>query len=449
MHAVLAPAHAPEPSPEATSSSPTRPAILRAILFRFAFVYWAMSVFVVAANEDTGLTLIGKGVRPVWNPIVVWVGTHVLGISYPIDTAINGSGDKTADWVGVFLAAATAAIATAVWSVLDRQGAGHARLRSLLRVILRYTVAFALLGYGSIKLFGLQFPMPGAGRLVQRYGESSPMGLLWTFMGASPAYQFFAGAAETAGAVLLLFRRTTALGALVLSAVLVNVVLLNFCYDVPVKINAVHYLGMCIFLLLPELRRLADVLVFQRATQPAERDPISPRRRLRIAGRIVKYALIGVMLFVDLRSNLHWLDALGTKTWYSDYWNVTKFTRDGQEVPALTADATRWQRIRFQGSGDLILARWRFMDGTYGDPYAVALDEKQQVMTLTPWNPDKPKPGVGPVTLRYVRTDPDHLTLAGNVGAAAVSVQVERLVVDKMLLVSRGFHWINEEPFSR
>lgn len=447
MQPALAPA--PEPSPEATPPSSPRPALVRAILFRFAFVYWVMSVFVVAANEDTGLTLVGMVVRPVWNPIVVWVGAHVLGISYPINTAINGSGDKTADWVGVFLAAAVAAIATAVWSVLDGRGARHARLRSLLRVILRYTVAFALLGYGSSKLFCLQFSVPGAGRLVQRYGESSPMGLLWTFMGASPAYQFFAGAAEAAGAVLLLFRRTTALGALVLAVVLVNVVMLNFCYDVPVKINAVHYLGMCVFLLLPELRRLADVLVLHRATQPAARDPMSPRRRLRIAGRIVKYALIGVMVFHDVRGNLHWRAALDIKTWYSDYWNVTKFTRDAQEVPALTADTTRWQRIRFQGSGDLILARWRFMDGTYGDLYKVALDEKLQVMTLTPWNPDRPKAGVGAVTLRYVRTDPDHLTLEGNVGAAAVSVQVERLVADKMLLVSRGFRWINEEPFNR
>ena len=48
---------------------------------------------------------------------------------------------------------------------------------------------------------------------------------------------------EVLGALLLLFRRTTALGAAVLAVVLVNVVMMNFCYDVPVKINGVHYLG--------------------------------------------------------------------------------------------------------------------------------------------------------------------------------------------------------------
>src|SRR5206468_1346164 len=83
--------------------------------------------------------------------------------------------------------------------------------------------AFGVLGYGISKVFFGQFPLPFPGRLVQRFGDASPMGLMWTFMGASPAYVFFAGAMETIGAGLLLFRRTTTLGALVLSGVMLNV----------------------------------------------------------------------------------------------------------------------------------------------------------------------------------------------------------------------------------
>ncbi|HEX3757316.1 MAG TPA: hypothetical protein VHW23_01360 [Kofleriaceae bacterium] len=423
--------------------------LVRVILFRFAFVYWISSVFVLAANEDTGITLLGKVVAPVWNPIVVWVGKHVLGISYELHTAVNGSGDKTSDWVGVLLAATTAVVATAVWSIIDRRGTRDARLRPVLRVIVRYTLAFALLGYGSSKLLCLQFAAPTAARLTQPYGESSPMGLLWTFMGASPLYQFFAGAAETIGALLLLFRRTTALGAFTLAVVLVNVVLLNLCYDVPVKINSMHYLGMCIFLLLPTLHRLADVLVFNRATLPEASAAISSTRRLRIAGAVIKYALIGVMVFQDVQTNIHWLRALDARTWYSDYWNVTKFVQDGQEVPALVTDTTRWQRIRFQIGIDHAYARWRYTNGSYGDLYTVVIDEVRQLMTFTRTDPDKLEPASGSLTLRYVRTDPDHLTLDGKVGAATLSVQVERLVVDQMLLVRRGFHWINEAPFNR
>jgi uncharacterized membrane protein YphA (DoxX/SURF4 family) len=446
MHTSLG--HVPNIAPEATAPR-TEPALWRAIAFRFAFVYWMLILLVLAANEDTGLTWFGKLVRPVWNPIVVWVGRHMLGLSSELATAINGSGDKTADWVGVFLATAAATTVTLAWSVLDRRGTEHARLRALLRLVVRYTLAFALVGYGTSKLFCLQFPSPDAARLTQHYGDSSPMGLLWTFMGASPAYQFFAGAAETVGAVLLLFRRTTPLGALTLALVLVNVVLLNFCFDVPGKINSAHYLGMCVFLLLPVLGRLARVL-FNRATQPVAGEPISPNRRVRWAARILKYGVIGFILLQDLQSALWWRARQDHDTaWYSGLWIVTRFARDGQDVPAYVTDATRWQRVRFRGTEDGVYARWRFMDDSYGARYAVVIDEQRHMMTFNPSDQDASKPPTGPLTLRYLQTDPDHLALEGRLGTTTLSVQLERLDAGKMLLVSRGFHWINEEPFSR
>ena len=62
------------------------------------------------------------------------------------------------------------------------------------------------------------------------------MGALWWFMGASIPYIIFAGAAEVLGGLLLVLRRTAALGALVAFAVMVNVMMLNYCYDAPVKL---------------------------------------------------------------------------------------------------------------------------------------------------------------------------------------------------------------------
>jgi len=191
------------------------------------------------------------------------------------------------------------------------------------------------------------------------------------------------------------------------------------------------------------------VLLFDRATQPMQRAPLALNPRLRVARWIIKYGLIGFMAYHDLEANLRWLGLRDASSWYSGYWNVTTFVRDGQDVPALITDATRWRRIRFQGARDPIYARWRFMDDSYGDLYTVAIDEQQQVMTLTPMELDKTKPPTGPVTLHYTRTDPDHLTLAGKVGAAALSVRIERFDARNMLLVSRGFHWINETPFNR
>jgi hypothetical protein len=106
-----------------------------------------------------------------------------------------------------------------------------------------------------------QFSPPGSDRLAETYGASSPMGLLWTFMGSSRAYTAFSGYMETLGALLLLWRRTALLGALTSICVLFNVMVLNFCYDVPVKLFSFHLvlIGACIAL--PDARRLVQLFL--------------------------------------------------------------------------------------------------------------------------------------------------------------------------------------------
>lgn len=102
------------------------------------------------------------------------------------------------------------------------------------------------------------------------------MRLLWTFMGFSRAYCIFAGAAECLGGALLFFRRTTLLGAVLLLGVLGNVVLLNFCYDVPVKLFSTFLLFLAAYLAWPDARRLADFFLLNKLIEPA--DPGAPRR---------------------------------------------------------------------------------------------------------------------------------------------------------------------------
>ena len=68
------------------------------------------------------------------------------------------------------------------------------------------------------------------------------MGLLWTFMGASAPYQMLAGLAEVTCGMLLFWRRSRLLGALLAIGVMGNVVALNYCYDVPVKLFSTELL---------------------------------------------------------------------------------------------------------------------------------------------------------------------------------------------------------------
>lgn len=53
-----------------------------------------------------------------------------------------------------------------------------------------------MLIHGFAKVFEGQFPFPPLDALNETYANSSPMGLLWRFMGFSKSYSVFAGIGE-------------------------------------------------------------------------------------------------------------------------------------------------------------------------------------------------------------------------------------------------------------
>ncbi len=202
----------------------------------------------------------------------------------------NGSGDTMFHWVQILVMLILAVIAAGVWSVLDRRRTEYARLYLGLRVGARLMLGMTLISYGAAKVIQSQFPPPWLFRLDQPLGEFSPMGLLWTFMGASRAYNVVTGLAEMIPGILLFFPRTTLAGALMAAGVMVNVVALNFCYDVPVKQFSVHLLALALFIAAHDARRLVGFFLSEDATPP----PAFPHPRFQRFAFWLKWAgLVG------------------------------------------------------------------------------------------------------------------------------------------------------------
>jgi hypothetical protein len=126
-------------------------------------------------------------------------------------------------------------------------------------------------------------------------------------MGFSTPYTVFAGCAELLPAVLLLFRRTALLGSIIASAVMLNVVMLNFCYDVPVKLYSLNLLLLAVFLTLPEAHKLLRVFVLNRSTTPSNlRQPFFKQLWLQRAAIAFKIVILAIFLFQSIHSaSLH------------------------------------------------------------------------------------------------------------------------------------------------
>jgi hypothetical protein len=223
---------------------------------------------------------------------------------------------------------------------------------------------------------------------------------------------------------------------------------------VPVKLFSSHLLAMSIFLLIPDAGRLFDFFVRHRAI-PARSTmpPVIARRRWRIARRVVKYALLALLLAGiadhDIKRLFRNDHSPWDAHWSAGVWKVTSFARNGRLAP--DGDGKRWSYLRFHPYDDKMLVRWRLMDAGYATLYDATFDDAGHAIQLVVSSIEKPEQPSGPVTLHYVHeaSDPTHLEVTTQVDGDALDVKLERLDTSHMLLRTRGFRWINEAPFNR
>jgi uncharacterized membrane protein YphA (DoxX/SURF4 family) len=272
----LSPASAaPRPRREASWSPATR------VAFRFSVLYFGL--YVLMTQMLAGMLPIPKfrvpvlAEKPPMRNLVIWVGNHLLGVKPTVHP--TGSGDTLFDWTYAVTGLLLAALGTVVWSLSARRTTSYPRLSKWFRLFLRVALGTTMFSYGFAKVFPLQMPTVFLSRLLEPYGDFSPMGVIWYSIGAAPGYERFIGSAEVLGGLLLLLPRTTLIGALVTFGVTFGVFMVNMTYDVPVKLFAFHLVLMSIFLIAPDARRLVDWFVLNRPVEPAPAPRYGPSAR--------------------------------------------------------------------------------------------------------------------------------------------------------------------------
>jgi hypothetical protein len=432
--------------------------LLRTVVFRFVCVYFVLYNLPWPLGWIPGTEPAAARYTEAVDRLLLLAGQRLLPGSTVLAPFETGSGDTTRAWLTLVLQVGAAAALTVLWSLFDRRPA-HPRLADLLRTYLRYVLAAAMLGYGAAKFFGGQFPACDASQLAARWGDCSPMGVLWRFMGASPTYTAATGIAECLGGLLLLWRRTAGIGALVSAGVMANVVLLNFCYDVPVKLYSLHLLVAALVVGWRDLGRLLDVLWHHRAVAAAP---------LRLPApwwwfwpmRLVKLAVVGWLLFGQGVGLLErWRDEQRPRGPLHGAYEVVGFERDGVDRPPLLTDAERWHLVVIddrrgaapEASLSVLGARGqylrhvpvRFEDGDRTLCIEQPLPSEQSgPPALVRWSIAPVPLGTDPSASREWRVE-------GAIDGASVRAVLRELRAADWPLLSRGFHWVQEYPFNR
>jgi hypothetical protein len=421
-------------SPNATRWSPaTR------IAFRFCVVYVGLTILftqLFGAVFQLPSPVFVTGVQDLF----ALVGTHVFHVG-PITLQLSGSGDKLIDWVQAGTLFLIALLASAVWSLVSRRDS-HPRAYRWFRLLVRFALGATMVRYGFSKVIPTQMPTVFLSRLVEPFGNFSPMGVLWTSIGASPAYESFTGAVELLGGVLLFFPRTTLLGALISLVATGEVFVLNMTYDVPVKLLSFHLVLMAVILLAPYASNLFDLLLRHRPLTPVEEPPIGRtprRRRLALVAQAVYGLLIVLLAFSASIFTWSRFGAGAPKSPLYGIWNVEQMTIDSELRPPLVTDGSRWRRVIMQTPTAVVFQR---MNDTF-DRFTAEFGKDARTLKVT--SVDRKTSS----TLTYRRSPSDRLVLDGTLDGRLVHLELTQVDLNTFLLNNRGFHWIQEVPFNR
>jgi len=414
----------------------------RKVAFRFCFIFFLLFILFSSKEAFPSWKFINVFLGYLEKPfyyIIPWFGKNVFG-SEIIVLSPNGSADTTYDYLKILFLLIITLVGGIIWSFLERRKSNYNELFYWLTLIIRFYVALTFIDYGLLKVIQAHFPPPGISRLSETYAESTPLVLAWTYLGYSKGYNIFMGIVELS-ALLLLFRRTIILGAIITLIALVNILAINYFYDVPVKLPSTVLFIMVLFLL---SNNLSSIWKFLFTGQQVRLDYITPpelrNKALLITKPILKYSIIGYALIHGSIAALEFKKPFKPySTLYGIYDIESIYTADSLAIQ--TETELQWKQLIIENE---LTNHIKFE----GDSAASFLSKIDTVNKLIHFKLINDNQQTLQFSFEYAYTNPDSVYLKGLIYHKSYSIfMTRRKINDK--LTTRKFHWINEQPHTK
>jgi uncharacterized membrane protein YphA (DoxX/SURF4 family) len=378
-----------------------------------------------------------------WQKVIPWFA-DLIGHTPEITTFANGSGDTTYNYYQILFFAIVSLVLAIGIALIDRERKNYRTALSWLTILIRYYLAYQMIAYGMAKLFGMQFGSPTDAQLSQELGDFSPMGLLWIFMSFSKEYSIFTGALEIIAGILLLNRYTTTLGALASFGVMLNVMMLNFCYDVPVKILSTHLVILSIILIALDAKRLTSIFFSNRSVDAYAFDEVLPKKYRKII-RIIKWMFIVGFFSLSFYQTNQFKKKYDSKDFeplFRGRYEVVSFERKPSIADTVKSGKKRtekWLTFEHRNEGTASIKT------SFGHKYRYGFipDTLNKVVRM------KINGVLESQNLQYELLDSNRVRLYGLYEADTLDIVMKKQDSSDRLLINRGFHWVNEFPFNR
>lgn len=230
----------------------------------------------------------------VFGRLIGLVSSSVFGIHLK-STLVHS--DSVSMYVLALLLFVLSVIIGALFQYLHTWKQYRERIFYFIRMAGCYYLILMLMKYGLDKVFKTQFYLPEPNTLYTPLGLVDKDLLYWSSMGTSRFYNICTGSVEVMAALLVLFKRTRMMGLLLAAAAMAQVVMINFGFDISVKLYSLFLLLLSLYLLYPYYRRMYLFFFSSKMEETAsQRNPPSFIRHPFLAV-FVRCMVTGLILF--------------------------------------------------------------------------------------------------------------------------------------------------------
>lgn len=239
---------------------------------------------------------IGSFLSAITKPAVGWVGAQFMKKPYVVYIASDTAGM----YILAFLCLGLGFILSSIYQFFGSQKEIAPEVKYYFNTFISYFLALHLFKYGFDKVFKHQFYFPEPNTLYTPLGYLSKSMLYWSSIGTSYSYSMFLGCLEVLVALLLCFRKTRVLGAMVALVVMVQVLAVNFCFDISVKFFAMFLTILALSVSLPGFKVLYSSLVQEKAVSLVSWKPNFTNHKLQLCYVLGKSFVISILVFESL-----------------------------------------------------------------------------------------------------------------------------------------------------
>jgi hypothetical protein len=399
------------------------------IAFRFFFLFLTLQILTESfwGNLFGGSLVIWRLGEKIFVQPCLWLNNHIFHFKYIPQSWTTFSGALHTIRDVVYLS--ISGLACVLWTIFDKKRSNYDKLLywfSYGAITILSCITFA---YGVLKLFPVQMVYPSFIDLHKSVGDLSPFDLLWTTFGYGKPYQIFTGFFELSGGVLILFKRTRVAGLLIIASVMLNVILLNYTYQVGVLLLSFYILLLDLFLLAPYARQLLYFFFTKQAVELSQNEYVPDKNFKTRLPKIIAILFIGYSFIANTRFAYNLYEKRERANQSRKYSLVTNHVVNNDTLRFVINDTACWriwsERV-IDGKRFVTIAT---MKPGVASTYMIEQDTLKHFLTLHPFN----QKDTASLNFSYTNINNSNWCLEGVIKQKNVKVELQKINPDTMV----------------